>query len=97
MTRKIQFMDDIRSLHRPAWETSSMSPQESRKVNEVEGNYVYLKTRNAVYDRALATHETRDTITVVFVKKSNSNKSQVIKQKDVVRKSDVLVCRVYKD
>ena len=98
MTKELNFVDDVRSLHKPAWDSSIMSiTARSAKVEGVEGKYVYLRTRRGVYQRAYITKESRDTINVRFVRKSNANKDKVVKASEVVKKSDVLVCGVYKN
>ena len=96
MAQEQQTLEDTRSLHRPAWDSSGMG-FEVRNVEGIEGKHVFLKTRRGIFVRAYVTKETRETIFVRYVKKSHSDTSRVVKVTESVKKSNIYVCRVYKD
>ena len=98
MDQQITFVDDVRSLHKPAWDSRCLGLS-ARKVDfsGIEGKHVFLRTRKAIFENALVTKETRETIFVRYVKKSHADKSKVVKTSESIKKADILVCRRYKE
>lgn len=94
----VEIKEDSRSLHNPAWEPTRFGvPIRPGRESKLEGKYIFLQTRNAIYDRVLVVKDSSECLLVRFVKKTDKKTGEVKRISDSIQKRDIKHIRVYKD
>jgi len=92
-----QVKEDSRSLNKPSWFSSSLSPVVIEEQDyELEGEFCFIRTSRAIYYRVLIVKETRSILFVKFTVYDKKVKSY-ISTSETIQKRDILNIRKYEN
>ena len=80
-----------------AWNSDLLGYKCPESSSELEGCYVQLRTNRASFTRALVVKETRETLTLRYVEKTDLKENRPVTRTENIRKVDIESIQVFKD